>query len=439
MTPCTFASTLLRPGILGLLLALAPGATLLGAQEPLRLTMAEAERRALDVSPVLAQSAAGMLNAEQSQRTARGAYLPTLSASSGTSRSSSTRFDPITERNVTGTGESYSAGLSTGFDLYTGGRRGAEMDRARADLGAAGARVEDQRYAVILQTRNLFVGALRQGDLLQLALARLERAEESLDFTRRRAEVGTGTRSDTLRARLEVMNARQAVLQNETALRNARQVLGRQVGFPGPVEPEEPEGLEPRPLPLSEAEILRLAEEASPSVRSAQAAAMAAGASVSSARSAYLPALRLSSGYSWNNNEAVWQTGSTGWNVSLSASYPIFNGFGREANVARAVEGNRVARLQEADARLQARVQADAALRGLETAERAIDLAEETVLVAEEDLRVIQQRYDVGVATILDLITSQIAVDQAATDLVIARFDYAIARAELAAILGREL
>ena len=59
--------------------------------------------------------------------------------------------------------------------------------------------------------------------------------------------------------------------------------------------------------------------------------------------------------------------------------------------------------------------------------------------MADEDLRVTRARYEADVAIILDVITSQIASDQARVDLVNARYDYVLARAELEAILGREL
>lgn len=72
-------------------------------------------------------------------------------------------------------------------------------------------------------------------------------------------------------------------------------------------------------------------------------------------------------------------------------------------------------------------------------AEEAIAIAREAVTVAEEDLRVVQQRYELGVATILEVITSQVALDEAAAGLVTARYDYLLAKAELEAILGREL
>ena len=98
-----------------------------------------------------------------------------------------------------------------------------------------------------------------------------------------------------------------------------------------------------------------------------------------------------------------------------------------------------MAQLREDDARLGAREEADAALQQIRTAERAIEIAEEAVLVAREDLRVVRERYTVGVATILDVIISQAAADQAAADAVTTRYDYLLARAELEAVLGREL
>ncbi|MCA1789619.1 MAG: TolC family protein, partial [Thioalkalivibrio sp.] len=94
---------------------------------------------------------------------------------------------------------------------------------------------------------------------------------------------------------------------------------------------------------------------------------------------------------------------------------------------------------REEVARLTAREQADAAHQTLVTSERAIEIAEEAAAVALEDLRVVRERYAVGAATILDVLISQSAADQASTDRVTARYDYLLARAELEAILGRDL
>jgi outer membrane protein TolC len=184
---------------------------------------------------------------------------------------------------------------------------------------------------------------------------------------------------------------------------------------------------------------MQIAESVSPSVIAATESRVAAGSNVASARTAYFPSLRLSSGYNWNNQQASFSGGNTSWSMSLSMNYPIFNGFQRETAVDRAQYTLRVSQLQEDDARLGAREEADGALQNLLTAERAILIAQDAAFVAAEDLRVVRERYAVGAATVLDILVSQNAVTQADVDVVTARYDYILARAELEAILGREL
>lgn len=403
------------------------------------IALEEAVARSLNRSPAMAQATQQVESAVSGLRASYGAFLPSVSASSGVSLRSTERFDPGTDRIVSGSSDSYNVGVSAGYQLFAGGRRFAELDRSEADLSAAEARRVDQRFQVALQTKQLFYSALRQSELFEVARSRLGQAEESLEMARRQAAVGLATTSDTLRARLEMVNARQAVLTAETARRAARFALGRQVGADGPVTPAVFADLEPTPLPLSEAQVLEAAELGSPSVRAAEAGTGAAAAALSAARRAYLPTLRLSSGYNWANQAASFDGGSTSWSLSLSGSLPIFNGFQREATIERAEQGRHVAQLQEEDTRLAARQEADGVLRILTTAAAAIEIAGEAVLVAEEDLRVVRERYRLGVATVLDVVTSQIALDEARVSLVGARYDYMMARATLEAILGREL
>src|SRR5690606_19121747 len=100
---------------------------------------------------------------------------------------------------------------------------------------------------------------------------RLERARQQLAFAQTRLEVGTATRSDVLRAELEVGRAELALVEAESAERNARLQLGRQIGILGEVEPAVealPEAAPPRP-PLEE--LVAEAVSRSPSVLAAHA------------------------------------------------------------------------------------------------------------------------------------------------------------------------
>ena len=407
------------------------------AQETISLE--EAVERAVSRSPQMLQQDQAVDNAALGERSAWAAFLPSLSVNTSGSLRSANVLNPNTGQIVTSSSDSYSAGVSGRVDLFRGGSRFIELDRADADMQAAIARRESQRFSVTLQTKNFFFTALRQADLLEVARRREEQARQNLEIVRARTQVGRATISDSLRARLDVVNARQAVLQNETALRAARFSLGRQIGEPSPVIPARPADLAPSPLSLGDGEIMELAEAASPAVVASAYVTRAAAASVRSAKTAYLPSVSLSSGYNWNNQERSFNGGRTSWSLGMSLSYPIFNNFQRESSVGRAQFSQRVAQLQEDDTRLAARQEADAALYNLRTAERAIEIAQEAELVAGEDLRVIRERYSVGVATILDVLISQNAADQASVDVVTSRYDYVLARAALESILGRVL
>lgn len=403
------------------------------------VALEEALELSLVHSPQLAQSLASLTNAGSARRRAWGSFLPNLSVAGGASVQSQNRFDPTTQRVVTGSADSYNGSLNLSYQLFQGGRKFSELRRTESGILEAEARMASQRFTVLFQTRNLFVNALRQSELAQVAEARVARADESLEITRTRVRVGTGTRSDSLRARLELANARQALLQTRNQLRAAQFALGRQVGARGPVAPMLPGNLDPVPLALSEEEIVALAESTSPAVQAAQAAASAASSAERSARSSYLPSVSASFGSAWANQQPAFSGGTTSWNFRTSMSYTLFDGFQRSQNVSQASESQRVARLAEDDARRGVRQDVDAALRTLETQEQAIAIAREAVVVAEEDLRLIRERYAVQMATVLDMITSQVALDQAEADLVSARYDYVVAKAELESIVGRAL
>jgi len=403
------------------------------------ISLEEALELALVHSPALAQRQAALSNADGTRRRAWGSFLPNVSVGSGASVQSQDRFDPNTQRVVTGSADSYNASLNASYQLFQGGRKFSELDRSDAQMLEAQARLRDQRFVLLLQTRTLFVNALRQSELATVAEARVARAEESLEITRTRVRLGTGTRSDSLRTRLELANARQALLQARNQLRSAQFALGRQVGAAGPALPRPPGDLDPAPLALSEEEIVALAESVSPAVLAAEAAASVAQSAEGNARSSYLPSLSVSSGYTWANQQAALTGGATSWNVRVSGSYQLFDGFQRSANLSQASETRRVARLTEEDARRGVRQDVDAAMRTLETQEQAIAIAREAVVVAEEDLRLVRERYAVQMSTVLDVITSQVALDQAEADLVSARYDYVVAKAELESIVGRTL
>ncbi|HEX7051605.1 MAG TPA: TolC family protein [Longimicrobiales bacterium] len=412
------------------------------AQEPSlpTMTLEQAIDAALRHSPQIAQATGAVENAEWGERSAWGAYLPNLSFSSGASVSSSERFSTETNTVVRGaSNESYNAGLSASLDLFDGGRRRAELRSARAEIDAAQAGLIEQRFAVTLAVKQAFFDVLRGDELIRAAQTRIDRAQEGLDAAEQRAAVGSGTRSDVLRAQLELTNARQALLQAQNQQRNATFTLGRLVGADGAVGAEATESYEPQPLALTREELIELVVAEAPMVRTAVAELKAAEANARSARAQYFPTIDVGGRMRWSNNEPTFTNALNSWSLSLGLSFPLFNRFQRMSSVSNASIQADVARVRLADARRAARAQLEQALAALDLAEQQVALTEEAVRVAEEDLRVQQERYRLGVATILEQVTSQVNLVQAETDRIAARYDYQIARAQVEALAGREL
>jgi outer membrane protein TolC len=411
------------------------------AQTPTReeLSLQDVVTRALRQSPEMVQATSSVTTANSSERVAFGAFLPSLSLTSSAGRASTERFNPTTNTTVTGSNDSYSAGLSAGVDLFTGGRRGAELKRADAATDAAEATLVERTFAVTLSAKQAYFDVARAGELGRVAQARLERAQEGLTAAQRRLQVGSATRSDVLRAQLEENNAKQALATAQSQERTAAFALARLVGSETPVYAQAFKAQVPRPLSISEAELTSLVSEQAPAVTTAEANYEASRASASAARAQYLPTLRLSGGYDWFNQDPAFNGGNLSWTMRVGLSYPLFNGFTREDNVARAEATARNASATAADAHLKARADFERVMNALKLAEEQVALSTQAVEVAREDLRVQEERYRLGMSTILDRITSQVNLMDAENNEVAARYDYEIARAQLEALIGRQL
>ena len=205
-----------------------------------------------------------------------------------------------------------------------------------------------------------------------------------------------------MRSRLEATNARNAVAIAQSQYRTAAFALGRLVGADGPVYARPYTEKTPRPLAASDEELARLAVEQAPMVASANATLESARAANSVARAQYLPSLRLTGGYNWFNQQPAFNDGRLSWNMGLGISYPLFNGFSREDQIARTEATARNAGATYADARRRARAELERVLSALRLAEEQIDLSRQAVEVAREDLRVQDERYKLGMSTILD-------------------------------------
>jgi outer membrane protein len=427
----TTANTLTRLAVAGLLLPAA-----LAAQQPATVTLDEAIDLSLRVQPAVVQARGAVTNARAASRQVTGSWLPQLNANSSWSRSQVSATYNQEGIPFTPPANSYRAGWSASINIFDGFQRVAEGRAASADFESADAGLTNQQFQVTLQVKQAFFNALAADELLRVSNTRIQRAEEQLKVSKEKLAAGSATRSDTLRSAVELGNARLQLLNAQTSQASTRAALARLIGFDGPIQAVGDSGLfllAPLDTAALREELLRTA----PAVISAEANAKAAAASVAVAKAQYFPIVRGTFTQNWTGT-AVGSLEDR-WAAGVSLNWTLFNGFTREAGVTRSSVSRESAQAQADDARRQASAQLTQQLATLESSRAQIDISRQSLAAAGEDLRVVQERYRLGAATIVDVLTSQVTLDDAEIAYIRARLDFLVARAQLSALLGREL
>ncbi|MEJ7758046.1 MAG: TolC family protein [Gemmatimonadaceae bacterium] len=408
-----------------------------------QISLAEAVRMAQQNSPSTVQARGAIRTSNAAVKQSFAAFLPSLSLSAGTSNQRGDRFD--TQGNLvpfTGQPTNYSTGLNGNLQLFDGGRRYFDLNGSRADVDAAEAGETVQRYQVALQVKQQYYNILAARESESAALAQIEQTTQQLRSASIRLRAGAATLSDSLRSVILLGNARLSLLnaQNNLSLSNA--TLTRLVASPRPVTAVASDTIDQAVTIPAIAELERYALEA-PAVLQADAQLTAARAAVRSAKSSFLPTVNMSFQRGGSGLDPRFGVGDKRYaynqNVNFSLQFPLFNNLNREVNVARAAvaEDNAVVSLR--DSKFLARQTLVQSLNQMSTARQQVEIQLSSVAAALEDLRVQQRRYELGATTLLDLLTSQTQLDQARTSLIRARYDYRVAKAQLEALIGRDI
>src|SRR5581483_1358042 len=209
-----------------------------------------------------------------------------------------------------------------------------------------------------------YYAVLAAAELARVARERVQRAEQQLAVARARVVSGAAVQTDSLQLRLELSQARVALLRRETELRVARLALGSRVGAAGPVDAAPLDTLLPEALPLSLDEAVALAAE------------RAAAAAFRARFGEYLPKATLSwTRIGYDNRFLPTRLGVSA--LTLGVTFPLWDNGRRERGLSEARGAHEVARAARDDAERAVRRDVTAAYDGFVTARASADLAAE--------------------------------------------------------------
>jgi outer membrane protein len=410
---------------------------------PVPITLEQAVEMAQHNAVAIIQAEGQRQSGASDVRVAYASLLPNIDLSAGVARQLSNSGSRVRVENgqIVALPVSYNFGLGAGLTLFEGGQRLFDIRQAKARLAAADANVVQQRYASLLLVKQQYWGVIAARESEAAARDQLQQAELQRKSSIARTKARTATRSDSLRAEIQVRNARLAVIEANTEIATANVGLTRAIGAPQLVTATLSDSLPMPSLALDEATLDSLVERA-PMVREAENVLHANHEAARASWTDYLPTVGASYARSGNGAGTDWFSGGDldySGTLRFSVSYPLFDRLQRESRVtdARVQEHNAAASLR--DTRLSARQELTQYLGEFVSATERVSSGEATVDAAVEDLRVQQQRYAVGGSTLLDVLASQTQLDQARRDLIRARYDQRVAKAQLEALVGVEL
>jgi outer membrane protein len=410
-----------------------------------KISLAEAIQMAQQNSPQAIQ-ADGMERTSKAARvSAIGAILPDVTLNAGhvvQLGGGLTRLNANGEQVTIAQKPTNTDGLTLNMTLFDGGQRLYGLRTSNYQIVAAEANRVAVKYNVALGVKQQYYAVLAAIESQDAAVLQMAQAAEQFKVSVAKVRAGAATRSDSLRGVIQVGNAQLALITAASNKEAADAALTRLVGSPVPLT-ADPASVQENMAALPDSAQLALLALNGPAVRQAQAGVDVAEESRKASKATYLPSLTASYSRSGSGTDPRFGFGSDPFVYSgrfaFSLSYPVFNNFQREQQVVQAKVAEINAQAAFRDSQLgavQLLTQNIGAIRG---ASQRVAVQVASVAAAQEDVRVQQQRYNIGASVLLDLITSQAALATAEQALIQARYDYRIARAQLEALIGRDL
>jgi outer membrane protein len=419
------------------------------AQEP--LTLAKAVDLALKQNPALEASEDHARAIRARVGEARAAWFPRFDASQGFTRGNNPVYvfgTLLTQRQFTLADfnlarlnaptplDNFQSQINGQVSLFDSGRTYLHEEGARKTATAADETAEQDRQDLILRVVRAYYGAIVAEEDLKAADQALASAKSNEEQVRTMEKAGLVVSSDLLSAEVfrAQMEDREIRAKNNSDV--ARLNLGRELGLSDGAMPQLTGRLgQPAPVEGGIAEWEKMALAGRPMLRAAELQAQAATANQKLAKAEFGPRIALF-GNLERDAETLGGPSGTNWTAGARIDLNLFSGGANRSQLAEAA-----AEKQQAEHQLewlQSGIELEVRQSYLDTqsaAQRAA-AASDAVNQAAESLRIIQNRYQAGLATISDLLRAQSAELDARTGYLAALYDWQVARVQLERAAG---
>lgn len=332
--------------------------------------------------------------------------------------------------NDPGPGEIYNTQLKVEQPLFNGGM--AIYGKRAADAAGEAARLQHGRatdeitFAAIQAYNGLALARAYEDVVLQAIAA----AEGHVRQAKAMVDAEMATDADRLQAMVHLSGLQQRLIEvrNQVAMAGKNIELLTGVDTDLPMAPATALAPPPDRTPPPLSDFPSYAERADVLAGRRQADAARGMARV--ARGSLLPHVNLAAERNWWGND-LFPDEARSWTVGVYGTWNLFAGLQNVGAWKKARARARAAEYMARFRRRQARVEATGAWLGLKAALDKVAVARDAVAAAREGLRILDNQYREGLASMVDLLDTEAAHTQAEGNLVQALHDYHVSLARL--------
>jgi len=369
-------------------------------------------------------------------------FLPKANASFGYSRADVpiVRYQEGTPISFSSSNYSWRFGVSQ--TIFDGGYNLANYNLKSSSKRSAFDGVKLARQATTLQVKENCYDLLKTQMLYDLQQDAVKRSEEQLKMAKARFDLGAASLSDYLKAKVQLGNDSLTLITYANNVKLAQANLNSNLGIDLDTPIEVAAKLEYQIFEQDLERVLKEVIDSHPQIDQAQMEKNRAHSGMTIARSQRFPSLTFSLGYSWSDREFPesrdqYRSVYDPWSVGFSIGLNIFDGF---SITAQEMSAKANYRSSEENLKQQKRVvelEIRQAYLKVKEAEQKILVAEQALSSAEEDMKLTQEKYNLGAASMLELLDANVSYKTAQNSTVQALYDYNLAVAQFEKAMGK--
>lgn len=279
--------------------------------------------------PDLIVAKESVIQAQESVGVARGNEWPTVDISAGASR----------VKTAGASSNASSLDLVGSVTVFDAGAKRSATQQARAELVSTQQGYHVTSARLRYELRAAYVGLWQAQEAVDIAGRILKIREDSYKLVKLHYESGTEHRGSLKLSQAKLSQAKVGLKSAQRDIVAAQVALSKAIGYPVKKSLQ----VVPMQLPQMPGEMpdLEAIAKAHPQYRQAMAGEDVAAAGVKSSRAAYWPTVDVSASVGRRSNDIPPRDNDAA--VGATVTYPLFNGFAREASVQRARSALRAA------------------------------------------------------------------------------------------------